>query len=224
MARESGRGPVEDSDGEPVASWLDGFHGEAIWPALPLPPPEQYDTDLAFRFSKLTAFLHQHLPVAGLEASETGDRGQERCLETLGVYGSPARHFRARCRFALQRGDDCMFHYYLWNGADNCPTLLADVYPAATLGIYLLMPRLLAYLNGDALVLTDGVRAVHFLTVKDGSQCVVTLIYDKPLPDSWSAAAQALMDALGSGVSVQGRSKGKHMMVGSESGILHCHL
>ena len=76
------------------------------------------------------------------------------------VYASPPRHFRARCRFAVNRGPDGRFHYYLWNGADNCPTLLADDYPAATLGIYNLMPRLLELVEGDA-VLSSGLRPPH---------------------------------------------------------------
>jgi tRNA/tmRNA/rRNA uracil-C5-methylase (TrmA/RlmC/RlmD family) len=57
---------------------------------------------------------------------------------------------------------------------------------------------------------------VHFLTVKDGGKCVVTLIYDKPLPEAWPAAARALVAALGDGISVQGRSKGKCLIEGCE--------
>jgi len=45
-------------------------------------------------------------------------------IDAVSIYGSPARHFRARCRFALNRDDAGKLHYYLWNGADNCPTIL----------------------------------------------------------------------------------------------------
>ena len=34
--------------------WLESFKkGEAIWPALPLPPAEMYEQDLLLRFDKL---------------------------------------------------------------------------------------------------------------------------------------------------------------------------
>jgi len=81
----------------------------------------------------------------------------------------------------VSRGPDGRLHYYLWNGADSSPTLLADDYPAATLGIYNLMPKLLELVGGDA-VLCTGLRAANFLSVKDGSSVVVSLIYDAPLP------------------------------------------
>jgi tRNA (uracil-5-)-methyltransferase len=97
---------------------------------------------------------------------------------------------------------------------DDFARIAADDYPAASLGIYKLMPRLLEHLDGHG-QLSAGVRAVHFLTVKEGDQCVITLIYDEPLKDSWREAARALMVAMGSGVSVQGRSKGRHLVEGS---------
>lgn len=78
------------------------------------------------------------------------------------------------------------------------------------------MPQLLAHLSSDR-DLSDGVRAVHFLTVKEGDQCVITLIYESPLKDSWSSAAKTLIAALGSGISIQGRSKGRLLAEGSGS-------
>ena len=201
--------------------WLDSFKGEAIWPALPLPPVERYEDDLALRFSKLQTFLHEHLPVVDKQqrsraAAQGGANAEDGKGEAISCHASPPRHFRARCRFALERGDDGKLHYYLWNCAEGCATVLADDYPAAAVGIYFLMPRLLAYLNSEAgAVLRQDLRAAHFLTVKDGSSSVVTLIYATPLsPPSWAAAAQAVVGALGAGVSVQGRSKGVRLLQG----------
>ena len=39
-------------------TWLDSFHGEAIWPAHPLPPVELYAEDLEQRVCKLKVLLH----------------------------------------------------------------------------------------------------------------------------------------------------------------------
>jgi hypothetical protein len=179
---------------------------------------EGYEADLALRFSKLQTFLHEHLPVVDTEQRwrPAEDGKGELPPDAISCHASPPRHFRARCRFALERGDDGKLHYYLWNCAEGCATVLADDYPAAALGIYFLMPRLLAYLNSEAgAVLRQDLRAAHFLTVKDGSSSVVTLIYSAPLsPPSWAAAAQAVVGALGAGVSVQGRSKGVRLLQG----------
>ena len=82
--------------------WLDSFHG-AEWPALPLPADTEYRADLHQRVEKLRAFLAGHLPTDdenGREAVEEGGEGR------VCVYASPPRHFRARCRFALNRDDD----------------------------------------------------------------------------------------------------------------------
>ena len=48
-----------------MAAWIDSFHGEAIWPAHPLPPVEDYAADLEQRFSKLkvpAAAAHSSVP------------------------------------------------------------------------------------------------------------------------------------------------------------------
>ena len=81
--------------------WLDSFHG-AEWPALPLPADTEYRADLHQRVEKLRAFLAGHLPTDenGREAGEEDGEGR------VCVYASPPRHFRARCRFALNRDDD----------------------------------------------------------------------------------------------------------------------
>jgi uncharacterized membrane protein YgcG len=77
------------------------------------------------------------------------------------------------------------------------------------------MPKLLRLVSEDA-VLSHGLRAAHFLSVKDGSSVVVSLIYDTPLQDTWRAAAAALVATLACGVSVQGRSRGKQVIEGVE--------
>ena len=87
------------------------------------------------------------------------------------------------------------------------------------MGIYRLMPRLRACLGSDAR-LSDGIRAVNFLTVKDGGETVITLFYDAPLSDEWRVSARTLIVSLGSDLgrlSVQGRSKGKCILEGSDS-------
>ena len=53
---------------ESNTEWLDSFNGEAIWPALPLPPVEEYEADLALRFNKLKVCCHL---VSGCNASSS---------------------------------------------------------------------------------------------------------------------------------------------------------
>jgi hypothetical protein len=77
------------------------------------------------------------------------------------------------------------------------------------------MPKLLRLVRDHA-VLSHGLCAAHFLSVKDGSSIVVSLIYDTPLQDTWRAAAAALVATLACGVSVQGRSRGKQVIEGVE--------
>jgi hypothetical protein len=73
------------------------------------------------------------------------------------------------------------------------------------------MPKLLRLVRDHA-VLSHGLCAAHFLSVKDGSSIVVSLIYDTPLQDTWRAAAAALVATLACGVSVQGRSRGTQVI------------
>ena len=102
--------------------WLDSFEGEALWPTLPLPSAEQYEADLAARFAKLQLFLGEH---ARPGSGDGGEADSHRSAEgAVCVLGSPPRNFRARCRFALERDADGKFHYYLWNGAAGCATIL----------------------------------------------------------------------------------------------------
>lgn len=107
-----------------TTSWLDSFEGEAIWPALPLPAVELYEEDLHARFEKLKAFLGDHLPAVDQRASQQPAAATEVAQDVMRVYGSPPRHFRARCRFGLGRDADGHMHYFVWNNADQCPSIL----------------------------------------------------------------------------------------------------
>jgi hypothetical protein len=78
-------------------AWLDSFHGEAIWPAHPLPPVEEYAADLEQRFSKLK------VPAGDLaRASPAARRPVLTCVNTPPAL--PCRHFStSTCRQRPQR-------------------------------------------------------------------------------------------------------------------------
>ena len=91
--------------------WVESFNGQAVWPALPLPPVEEYEADLQQRFDKLKDFLCDFIPGKGqgqseLEGGEGHAANRDSGVDRVCLYSSPSRHFRARCRFALNRGGD----------------------------------------------------------------------------------------------------------------------
>eukprot|EP00960_Hanusia_phi_P048018 758726-Hanusia_phi.AAC.1 len=54
------------------------------------------------------------------------------------------------------------------------------------------MPPLLGAISSEP-SLSSGLRAVNFLTTKEGDQTVVTLTYDSPPPSSWSDSAKLVL-------------------------------
>lgn len=191
-------------------------------PSLPLPPSEQYSALLEERVSIISDQFSKFLqrPTLSPEKERVTQPNHAHASETpqhppststaadvqsisIEVFTSPPRHFRARCRFAvLEDPSDGKLHYFLYEG--GAPSLLADDFPAACLGAYRLMPRVMEEVNADE-ELKRGIKAVHFLTTRRGHECLVTLIYELPLSESWSvnqvpAMVEMQMQALKQGV------------------------
>ena len=82
-----------------------------------------------------------------------------------------------------------------------------------------LMPSTLEELNENE-ELRNGIKAVHFLTTKAGTECLITLVYERPLQEEWKISARSLVrrceDASAKmiRISVLGRSKGVVLLEG----------
>lgn len=163
---------------------------------------ENYDEHLRL---KIEAIAKELLPlqIFGPDATD-----EQSIISKFDIFPSPVKHYRARCRFAIGEIDGTL-HYLLYEHGEA--TLIADYFPQACEGIcrsdpvhcnppenalFLtavlgrLMPLVLeAVTENEELRL--GLKAVHFLGTQRGEPVnhVVTLIYERPLPDTWAEQA-----------------------------------
>lgn len=164
--------------------------------------PEHYERQLADKLAHLRAdFAELHVPE--LQAG------------TLEVFRSPPRQFRMRAEFRIWHQDD-RAHYAMHHPGTKGLYTLTE-FPIGAARINALMPRLLAAINGDALlgdkVLGNKLFGAEFLTTLSGA-ALVTLIYHRPLDAAWQQAATAVADALA--ISIVGRSRGQKVVIGRD--------
>lgn len=134
-------------------------------------------------------------------------------VDAVEVYASPAKHYRMRAEFKIwQQDDKC--HYVMFHPAYPKKPLKVDDFPVASTAINDLMPRLLSAVNNNDM-LRKKLFQCEFLSSTLG-ECVITLIYHKPLDEQWQAEAQALKQLLGSEqltVDIIGRSRKQKILL-----------
>lgn len=152
--------------------------------ALPDIDPARYEEQLAAKLERYRAGF------AGLGLPEPE------------VFRSAPLHYRLRAEFRLWHHDG-RIDYAMFDGAEPKRPVLLDGFPAAAEPIASLMPRL-----RDALQASEALRRrifqVEFLATLSG-ECLVSLVYHRPLDAAWEAAARALAAALQ--IQVIGRSR-----------------
>lgn len=135
----------------------------------------------------------------------------------LAVFPSEEQHFRQRAEFRIwhERGGSDEAYYAMFDAGQKAgaKTLQRiERLPIADLAINTLMPRLLAAVKAEP-VLLERLYQVEFLSTLSG-QMLVTLIYHKPLDDTWEALANQLATTLD--IHVIGRSKGQKIVLSQD--------
>ena len=127
------------------------------------------------------------------------------------VFESPREHFRMRAEFRVWHDADDCFYVMFPPGKKQQPYRV-DTFPMATQTINRLMSELLPALQKDS-VLRQRLFQVEFLSTLAG-ECLITLIYHKPLGDDWLSAAAMLRDSLK--VELIGRSRRQKLLLGKD--------
>ncbi|HEY7771675.1 MAG TPA: tRNA (uridine(54)-C5)-methyltransferase TrmA [Marinagarivorans sp.] len=112
----------------------------------------------------------------------------------LQVFSSPPQHYRMRAEFKIWHSEG-RCDYAMFKPGTPKQTYIIQDFPAASETINRLMPQLLAKLNANEL-LRRKLFQCEFLSTTTGD-CLVTLIYHKPLCDQWQTAAEQLSQQLG---------------------------
>ncbi|MFU2488819.1 tRNA (uridine(54)-C5)-methyltransferase TrmA [Thauera sp. WH-1] len=152
--------------------------------ALPVIDPARYEDQLAAKLDRYRAdFAEFDLPEPA-------------------VFRSAPLHYRLRAEFRLWHQDGRV-DYAMFDRANPKQPILLETFPAAAEPIASLMPRL-----RDAIQASEPLRRkifqVEFLATLSG-ECLVSLVYHRPLDEAWEAAARALAAALD--IQVIGRSR-----------------
>ena len=152
--------------------------------------PDDYPQLLAEKTQRLTALLapFYHKP--------------------LTVYASPPQGFRMRAEFRFWHEGDGGDYVMFRQSEPDKPVVIRD-FPIAHQRINSLMQSLRqAILAND--ILKRKLFQVEFLATLKGD-CLVTLIYHRPLDAQWQARAEQLQDELG--CSIIGRSRKQKLML-----------
>lgn len=134
--------------------------------------------------------------------------------QKIAVYPSKPEGFRMRAEFRIWRDDGKLSYAMTPKGARFHRDTVIKIHslPAACPAINDLMPKLLAWLQNDA-VLQEKLYQVEFLTTKTGDM-LVTLIYHRQLQETWQIAAQHLAVALK--IAIVGRARKQKVVIGRD--------
>jgi tRNA (uracil-5-)-methyltransferase len=129
-------------------------------------------------------------------------------LPEISVFSSPEKHYRMRAEFRVWHQQKRTDYVMFTQDEFKCPYPINE-FPVGSALMNQLMPRVLQEINGDD-VLRRKLYQVDFLTTQ-GGQALVTLIYHKPLDETWVAKAQTLKHTLG--IDIIGRSRKQRLLV-----------
>lgn len=148
--------------------------------------PELYQALLEEKIAKLESqFSDLHLP-------------------KMKTYSSPPSHFRMRAEFKIWQKDGTA-HYAMYEPGKYKQPVLIEEFSIGSKSIVELMPRLINKINTSE-ILRKKLFQIEFLSSSDGD-ILASLIYHKPLDDTWNQEAEALQGELA--CSIIGRSKGQ---------------
>ncbi len=129
----------------------------------------------------------------------------------LQVFSSPASHYRMRAEFKIWHEND-QVNYAMHQPGEHKKPYIINEFPVASKTICELMPKLLAALN-DSDILRHKLLQAEFLTTLTGDS-LITLIYHRPLNDTWETAARDLQKQLST--SIIGRSRKQKCVLNKE--------
>ena len=137
-------------------------------------------------------------------------------LESLEVFKSPQSHYRSRAEFRIWHEDDGIS--YGMHRLDKKGILKIEECPKVDIAIYNLMPKLKKMIEEDE-ELRRKLFGVEFLCGE--SEVLVTLIYHKPINESWVESAKKLQKP---GILLIGRSRGVKLVVDRDFVIDSLHV
>lgn len=179
--------------------------------------PANYRASLDKKIAKLhkhfADFLTEMPPKALPKASSTTQQEPypHTFLEGLEIFESPPLNYRMRAEFRIwHEGDTC--HYAMYRPGENNKPYVIEAFPAGSPTIVRLMPDLLAALNANP-DLKRRLFCVEFLTTKSG-EALITLIYHRPIDESWREPATLLSKQLG--CDIIGRSRKVKIVIGRD--------
>lgn len=124
------------------------------------------------------------------------------------VHESPTERYRMRVEFRVWHEEDD--HYYVMFEPGNPPARYrVEDSPLVCETIHHLMPEVLAEVGREE-ILHHRLFQVEFLANQTGD-CLVTLIYHRPLDGTWEAAARPMAERLG--VQLIGRSRKQQIVL-----------
>jgi tRNA (uracil-5-)-methyltransferase len=160
---------------------------------LPVIDPAHYEDQLAAKLARYRADF------------------AEFALPEPAVFRSAPLHYRLRAEFRLWHHDG-RIDYAMFDSADPKQPILLETFPAAAEPIASLMPRL-----RDAIQASEPLRRklfqVDFLATLSG-ECLVSLIYHRPLDEAWEVAARTLAAELQ--IQLIGRSRKQKIVLGRD--------
>lgn len=130
------------------------------------------------------------------------------------VFRSSPLHYRQRAEFRVwHEGEDL---YYIMFNSETKEKFRVDEFPVASLLINQAMKALLVEIK-DKPELRYKLFQVDFLATLSG-ELLISLLYHKPLEDTWENAAQALKDKLSTlaPVNIIGRAKKQKVIVSKD--------
>ena len=124
------------------------------------------------------------------------------------VFPSPPNHYRLRAEFKMwQEGG--RVDYAMYKQGEYKKPFVIEEFTVGSRRINELMPPLLDAINQSE-ILRKRLFCTEFLTTLSGD-ALITLIYHKPLDDTWEQEARALQEALG--VPILGRSRKQKLVL-----------
>lgn len=121
-------------------------------------------------------------------------------VRDFSIFTSPDVHYRNRAEFRIWHEGEKIS--YAMGKMDGKGALQIEHCPKVALCIYVLMPKLKAMIEANE-ILKHKLFAVEFLAAS--SKVLVSLLYHKPLGETWEREAKKLEEALG--IALIGRSK-----------------
>lgn len=118
------------------------------------------------------------------------------------IFASAPQHYRMRAEFKAWHQDDKL-HYAMYQPGETKKPYIVEDYPPGSNKIQSLMPQLLQRLNQSS-HLKHKLFQIEFLTTTT-NEALITLIYHKPLDESWTNEANALGQDLA--IKIIGRSR-----------------